>query len=331
MRLRTLNSAVAIVASCVLAATACSSAAKSATAAATTTTAATVASAAPTGAGAHLAAATCNRPHHAGQSSQSFTYKGKKRTYLLYVPTSYKGTTKVPLVFNFHGYGSNASDQMLLANFGPIADKNNFLVVAPNGQGSSPHWVFGSEPGLQNDITMVDALIKHLEGSLCVDAARVYSTGMSDGGAMTSVLACTSSKTFAAFAAVAVVVYCGGPQGRAVPIESYAGSKDPIVPTNGGQVTCCGNPTLPSKASAMANWAAHDACKAKYTDTRIKPHVVRRTWTGCKAGSASVYYLVERAHVAGRAVVRLTGERDEGDQREQADLWKFFAAHQLPS
>jgi polyhydroxybutyrate depolymerase len=337
MRLRTPDfgvvPAVAIVASCVLAATACSSSAKSATAAAPTTSPATGASAAPTGAGTHLAAATCNRPHHAGQSSHSFTYKGKKRTYLLYVPTSYQGTTKVPMVFNFHGYGSNASEQMLLANFGPIADKNDFLVVAPNGQdGGGRHWSFTESGGFQSDVAMVDALIKHLEGSLCVDATRIYSTGMSDGGAMTSVLACTSSNTFAAFAAVAVVVYCGVPQRRAVAIESYAGSKDPIVPTNGGQVTCCGNPTLPSKASAMANWATHDACKATYTDTRIKPHVVRRTWTGCKPGSTSVYYLVEgdgHTWPGGPSLGSLGHATKEISA--SALIWKFFAAHKLPT
>ena len=331
MRLRTRGSALAVVAVCVSATAACSSSAKSATAAATTTTAATVASPAPTGAGPHLTAAACNRPHRPGQSSHSFTYKGKERTYLLYVPTSYQGTAKVPLVFNFHGYGSNASQQMMLADFGPIADKNDFLVVAPNGQDSGGrHWAFGQEAGLQNDVTMVDALLKRLEGSLCVDATRVYATGMSDGGAMTAVLACVSSKTFAAFAAVAVVIYCGSPQSRAVPIESYAGSKDPIVPTNGGRVTCCGNPTLPSKASTMAKWAAHDACRAKYTDARITPHVVRRTWTGCKPGTTSVYYLVEgdgHTWPGGPSLGSLGHATKEISA--SALIWKFFAAHKL--
>jgi polyhydroxybutyrate depolymerase len=327
MRLRTLGASVAIVVSCALVASACSSSASSATAAAPTTT-----SAAPA-AGAHLTAAACNRPHHSGQSSQSFRYKGKERTYLLYVPTSYKGSTRVPLVFNFHGYGSNAAEQMALANFGPIADKNDFLVVAPNGQdGGGRHWAFSDSGGFQNDVAMVGALLKRLEGALCVDAARVYATGMSDGGAMSSVLACTSSNTFAAFAAVAVVIYCGTAQGRAVPIESYAGSKDPVVPTNGGRVTCCGNPTLPSKASTMAKWATHDACKAKSTDTRITPHVIRRTWTGCKPGSTSVYYLAEgdgHTWPGGPSLGSLGSATKEISA--SALIWKFFAAHKLAS
>jgi polyhydroxybutyrate depolymerase len=278
------------------------------------------------------AASTCNRPHPPGQTSAQFTFQGTPRTFLLYVPTSYRGDARVPLVFNFHGFGSNATQQMALADFGPIANHNDFIVVAPNGQGSSPHWAFGNEPGLQNDIVMVGALLTRLEHSLCVDPTRVYATGMSDGGAMTSVLACTSADKFAAFAAVAVVVYCGSSKGRPVAIESYAGSKDPIVPTNGGRVNCCGNPVLPAKAASMAKWAAHDACKPKYTDVRIKPHVIRRTWSGCKPGSTSVYYLVEGdGHTwPGGPSLGSLGHATKEISASQL-IWKFFSAHKLAS
>src|SRR5262245_21343070 len=118
MRVRRLTSGhlsgIAIAMSCALLASACSSSAK-ATAKPTPATADKAAGAA------EPAVATCSRPHQPGLSSQSFTYQRRRRTYLLYVPTSYRGTARVPLVLNFHGYGSNASQQMALANFGPIA------------------------------------------------------------------------------------------------------------------------------------------------------------------------------------------------------------------
>src|SRR6202030_2624940 len=143
----------------------------------------------------------------------------------------------------------NAVQQMEYANFNQLADKHNFLIVAPDGQGSGAgrHFVFGNEPGLQNDVLMVQALLNHIEATLCVDASRVYSTGMSDGGAMTSVLACTLPNKFAAFAPVAVVLYCGSAKSRPVAIEGYSGTADPVVPYNGGAVHCCGGAVLPSK------------------------------------------------------------------------------------
>jgi polyhydroxybutyrate depolymerase len=320
--LRRLGSGVAIVVACALVATACSSGSPSAT----------EPSAPAPSHDARLTAATCDRPHRAGQWSQSFTFKGKRRTYLLYVPTSYNGTARVPLLFNFHGWGSRAAEQMALTDFGPIADKNNFLVVAPNGQDrGGRHWSFGYEPGLQNDLTMVAALLDRIKRNLCVDGKRVYSTGMSDGGLMTSALACTSADKFAAFAAVAVVVYCASAKGRAVPIQAYAGSKDPVAPTGGGRVNCCGNPTLPSKASTMAKWGKHNGCKG-YSDVMIQPHVLRRTWRDCRPGGATVYFLVKgdgHTWPGGPSLGTLGHATKEINASKR--MWDFFAAHELPS
>ena len=113
----------------------------------------------------------------------------------------------MPVVFNFHGYGSNAIQQMVYGNFKPEADRDDFLIVAPDGQvPKSRHFNLTNEPGLQSDVGMIGALLDHIESTFCVDARRVYSTGMSDGGAVTSVLACVAFNRFAAFAAVAVIV-----------------------------------------------------------------------------------------------------------------------------
>src|SRR5206468_5969742 len=139
---------------------------------------------------------------------------------------------------------SNAREQMAYAGFNPVADKNNFIVVAPDGQGTGngQHFNLGNEPGKQNDVQMTLALLDHLESQLCIDARRVYSTGMSDGGAMTSILACVTSDRFAAFGAVAVIfymsVFCD--RSRPLAITAFSGTADPIVPFKGGTVNCCG-------------------------------------------------------------------------------------------
>src|ERR1700729_137391 len=72
------------------------------------------------------AATTCARPHAAGQFSETFDYLGVHRTYQLYVPSAYRGTPGVPVVFNFYGFGSNAIEQMAYGNFKPPADRNDF-------------------------------------------------------------------------------------------------------------------------------------------------------------------------------------------------------------
>ena len=51
---------------------------------------------------------------------ESIVHDGEERTYILYVPANYTGESAVPLVFNFHGYTSNAKQQMGYGDFRPI-------------------------------------------------------------------------------------------------------------------------------------------------------------------------------------------------------------------
>jgi len=274
-------------------------------------------------------AAECEHPHAAGQFAQSFTFDGVARTYQLYVPKGYTGNRKVPLVLNFHGFGSNAVQQMIYGDFRPEADLADFLIVAPNGQvPAARHFNLRGEAGLQNDVDMVGSLISHLEATLCVNPRRVYSAGLSDGGAMTSVLACRMSNRIAAFATVALVLAC--PATRPVPIVAFNGTADPVVPFNGGTVNCCGGPTIGSAPAAMASWAKVDHCSLEYRDELISSEVTRRRWTGCAMGNAPVFYIVNgggHTWPGSIPIPRLGKTTKQIDASET--IWKFFQLHAL--
>jgi polyhydroxybutyrate depolymerase len=255
-------------------------------------------------------------------------FEGETRTYQLYVPDSYDGTRPVPVVFDFHGNGSNAVQQMIYGNFEPEADQNGFVIVAPDGQGADRHFNLTGEPGLQNDVTMVGALLDHIEAELCVDTRRVYATGMSDGGAMASVLACLAPNRFAAFGAVAVVVYVKGCAGTyPVAILAFKGTADPIVPYNGGKITCCGGQSLPGAPTAMADWEAHDGCSPAATDKQLSSQVDERTWSGCKGGDV-VYYIIDGGgHTwPGSIPIAAFGLTTQQINASRT-IWAFFEAH----
>jgi polyhydroxybutyrate depolymerase len=252
------------------------------------------------------------------------------RTYQLYVPSAYRGTVNVPLVFDFHGYGSSAVAQMAYGNFKPLADRNDFLIVAPDGQGRARHFNLGGEKGLQNDVSMVMALLDHIEATFCVDRERVYSTGMSDGGAMTSVLACVASNRFAVFGPVAVQLAPPTCSAHPVAMVAFHGTADPMVPYNGGQVNCCGGAIVGSTPKAMADWAAHDHCNATFADARLGTEVERRQWSGCDGtGSVVLYSIVGGGHTWPGAIpiprLGLTTRQIDAS----ATIWSFFAAHPL--
>ena len=280
-------------------------------------------------------AAACTRPHAPGLTSETFDFQGTPRTYQLYVPQAYDGTRPVPVVFEFHGYGSNAAQQVVYGDFRPQADRDDFLIVAPDGQDKGGrHFNLTGEAGLQNDIQMVGSLLDLIEAQFCVDPQRVYSTGMSDGGAMSAVLACVSADRFAAFAPVAVVLYptvCDNT--RHLAFMGFSGTADPIVPFEGGAVRCCGMPVLPAPSDAMANWGKHNGCDSNFTEDRIGSEVRRRTWNNCQDGSAVVFYIVDGGgHTwPGSAIpvsrLGLTTTQVNASQT----IWDFFKQHPLAS
>jgi polyhydroxybutyrate depolymerase len=316
----------------VLLAAACSSSSSSsapttARPSAPTTTAATASTTSTTS----TTTATCTaRPHAPGQFSQTFMFENVARTYQLYVPPAYRGTTAVPLVFNFHGYGSNAVQQMVYGNFEPLARSHDFLIVAPDGQGtgSQQHFNLTGEKGLQNDITMVLALLGHVEATFCIDTARVYSTGMSDGGGMTSVLACLAPDKFAAFGPVAVQVYKPGCAGKfPIAMVAFHGTADPIVAYNGAKA---GGVDLGAVPTTMANWAAHDHCDVKYTDASLGTQVQRRTWTGCDGTSSVVLYsIIGGGHTWPGSIPIARFGLTTTQINASNTIWAFFAAHPL--
>ena len=279
------------------------------------------------------AAPDCARPHVAGQTTETLDFQGQSRTYELYVPAAYDGTRNVPVVFDFHGFGSSAKQQIVYGNFKPEADRDDFLIVAPDGQDSpgGRHFNLGNETGLQNDVAMVGALLDHLEATLCVDSTRVYSTGMSDGGAMTSVLACVASDRFAAFGPVAVILFLPSCNpGRPIPLTAFMGTDDPVVPFDGGPVHCCGGALVQPAPDTLAKWAAYDGCDPAFTDERLGTEVRKRTWPNCKGATTTFYIIDGGGHTwpGSLDVARLGHTTKQIDA--SATLWDFFKSHSLP-
>jgi len=271
-----------------------------------------------------------------GLSTVTIQSGGSDRSFTAYLPASYSATKPAPIVFDFHGFGSNAAQQMVYGDFRPLADAHGLIVVAPNGQGqaASRHFNLTNVAGEADDVAFTLAVLDRFEASMCVDTRREYSAGMSDGGGMTSLLACRASDRFAAFGPVAVVFY--DPQcatARSVPIAAFQGTADPIVPFNGGAVHCCGGAVVPAAPASMASWAAHDGCGAQPVEDQLSPMVLLRRWSGCSAGAEVRFYIIEGGgHTWPGGAIRLAVLGPTTSQISASDtLWAFFAQHPLPT
>ena len=125
--------------------------------------------------------------------SDSIVHNNVTRYFTTYIPAVYNSSIPVPLLFNFHGYTSNASQQMWYGDFRSIADTANFLLVHPQGGVDSTgntHWNVGWNGSIGDDIGFTAALIDSLSAEYNINQDRIYSTGMSNGGFMSFNLAC---------------------------------------------------------------------------------------------------------------------------------------------
>lgn len=191
----------------------------------------------------------------------SIIHDGIQRDYILYIPAIYDGGTEVPLVLNFHGFGSNANEQMWYGDFRAIADTEDFLLVHPEGTffNGNQHWNVGGFTigSTVDDVGFTEALIDELAGLYTINLDRVYATGMSNGGYMSFLLACQLSEKIAAVASVTGSMTpetfdACNPQ-HPTPILQIHGTNDEIVPYNGASWSR-------SIEDVMAYWVNYNNC-----------------------------------------------------------------------
>lgn len=175
---------------------------------------------------------------------------GRRRTYLTYVP---RGLAKgAPLVLVLHGSGENGRRMRVEAGYGfdRIADRHRFAVVYPDAyegywDGCSIVGSSGANGGI-DDVEFLTRLADALATELGVDPGRVFAAGSSRGGSMALRLALEAPSRFRAVAAVSASVpapenfKCKLPSQGTSSVMIMNGTKDPLVPFDGGEVNLLG-------------------------------------------------------------------------------------------
>jgi polyhydroxybutyrate depolymerase len=263
---------------------------------------------------------------------------------LVHVPSSYTGHTRVPLVLNLHGSGSTALQQEAFSGMDRTADAHHFVVAYPQAaipDGGGYDWNIPgvtltggrSVPaGAANDVSFLEQVVSLLQRKYCINARRVFVTGMSGGGRMASQLGCDASTTFAAIAPVAGVrrpTPC--PARRAVPVVAFHGTADPIDPFSGhGQAYW-----TYSVPEATQRWAVQDGCAAKPSTTKPVSGATLTTYHACRNGAVvELYSVVGEGHEwpggphVGRRITAVLGPQSNAVNADET-MWRFFKAHSL--
>lgn len=282
----------------------------------------------------------CGRPAPiaAGSSANlSVMSDGALRLYRLHVPQRYQPRHAYPLVLSFHGNGSTARGQESRTGFSHLADRIGFIVIYPQGT-LGPNgrlgWASGG-PGhpTGDDTLFVSDLLTAAQSRLCIDPARIYATGFSNGGGMTALLACRLAGRIAAFASVSGSYYpvAGGcSPGRPVALLEIHGTGDLTV-------LYAGNPrtNLLSVPDWLAQWAQRDGCAAAPQSESLSRTVTRLLWTRCRD-----HVSIEHLRVQGGQHVWPQGALVAGDGSPASAIsapqttqmiWTFLSRYTLPA
>ncbi len=172
--------------------------------------------------------------------AQVVMHDGEEREYVVYVPDSYDGIAAVPILFNFHGYGGNASEYMMETDMRSLAESETFILVYPQGSllNGAPHWN-PSLPSIENksnadDLGFIEALVNKLSTEHVIDMKRIYACGYSNGGMMSYGLASHKSNLIAAVGSISgTMIETDIMPSHPMPVIKIHGTADDVLPYNG--------------------------------------------------------------------------------------------------
>lgn len=259
-----------------------------------------------------------------------------ERSYILYVPENYDGLDEVPLVFNFHGYSSNASQQMNYGDFRALSNEHGFIIVHPQGEllAGLTHWNVGGWTigSMVDDVGFTESLIDKLSTEYKINPKRIYSTGMSNGGYMSFLLACQASDRFAAVASVTgsmtPEIYNDCNPSHPTPMLQIHGTEDGVVPYEGAFWT-------KSIDDVMAYWVTENECDMTSTTTEIpdintadESTIEKIEYSDCANNVRSIHYKVTGGgHTWPGSIFNSPGTNQDLNASEV--IWEFFSSYDL--
>ncbi len=209
------------------------------------------------------------RKYRSSGDETFLSFENRTRSFIIYKPEKLKKNPS--LLVCLHGGGGTASGMIRQTKerFNDLADEKGFLVVYPNAWHN--HWNDGRNDQISdahkqniNDVGFVSYLIEYMQDEFQIDKSRVFVTGISNGGFMSYRIACELHvRGIAAVAASLpkdLLPECD-PEDP-VDIMIINGTKDPLVPYEGGIVQALGKERgeVVSTNSTIEFWTQKNRC-----------------------------------------------------------------------
>ncbi|SFB51809.1 polyhydroxybutyrate depolymerase [Rhizobium sp. NFR07] len=260
--------------------------------------------------------AGCGQPMEAGRHALTIEADGITRQAVYYVPSSYTGNDKVPVVFDFHGSNSNPTGQLNRSSWDKVAEKNGFIAIALQGSlpGKTPGTFAWNVPHVEvskaiiptggkgglDEISFIREAVDEVKEDFCVDPNRIFASGYSGGGRMLSAYLCSGGEGFTGAGFVNSLragrpVETDGKWGpdkencspaKPISIMAFAGIKDRQNPYAGGGAAYWQY----SFKTAIQRWTDLDGCKGN-DNSKTVDDVTFSMYGTCKNGARIASYV----------------------------------------
>jgi poly(hydroxyalkanoate) depolymerase family esterase len=289
-------------------------------------------------------------------TSNSYSNGSGARAYQLYVPSTYKAGTRMPLVVALHGCTQSADVFRQLTRWDQLAEQKGFIVLFPQQASSNNQyecWNFFQSADMSRgsgEPAIIAGMTQMVQQQYSVDPARTYVAGLSAGGAMSSVMAATYPDIYAAagigsgceYAATATCAgyksadptqagqsaYSAmGSHARVMPVIVFEGDQDTTVPPVNAQ-------------QAVQQWQTTDGLVSKSTMPAASTNVSTgtapggQTYTVTHYGDGQGHEIIQSWLVHGMGHAWSGGSSsqqyaDPAGPDETAAMYAFFTAHPM--
>ena len=176
------------------------------------------------------------------KQNMSVTVDGKQRTFIMHIPSAYKGDKPVPLVIDYHPIGGSGNGEYGSSPYKAKTDPEGVITLYPDGTskpgGMGNGWNVGPCCSNDDDVKFSYAMIDKLKEIACIDPQRIYATGFSMGGGMSNHVACMMSDVFAAVAPAAMDLNktnsAACKMSRPISVINFRGTNDFVCKYQGG-------------------------------------------------------------------------------------------------
>ena len=277
----------------------------------------------------------------------TMNFGGYERLYRVHLPSEEKMNQPVPVLFHLHGGGGTAKNtpSLTFGRFNELSKRDGFIVVYP--QAIEKNWNDGrkleDEKAWKEDIDDVGfimAIIEELKAKHNIDSKKIFTTGMSNGGFMSSRLVCDKADVFRGAAILTASLsedylpLCNPEKPTAIMVMN--GTADKLVPYNGGAVKILGKKrgNIISTHELIDFWKDKNDCKVKKQIVDLEDisddgtTVTVEEYSNCKDRGALILYTINEGGHTWPGGKQYLGEWIIGKTNQDIVacdiIWSFF-------